>query len=65
MFSLILFVLGITFVVSVTAISYKLGQTKTENAKLAGIIGFLLSFLPPLALIYLAILVFKEEVGTV
>lgn len=65
MYSLIILILGIAFIVAVTTISYKLGLSKTENAKLAAGIGFLLSFLPPLALIYLAVLVFKEEVGTV
>lgn len=42
-------------------LSYKLGVNKTENPKRAAIIGFLLAFLPPLALIYLVILLLKND----
>ncbi|MBN7818650.1 hypothetical protein [Bowmanella yangjiangensis] len=65
MFVLLLPLLFIVFVVTVTLCSYKLGITKTENPKLAALLGFLASFAPPLALIYLAVLLFKDDVAVV
>ena len=55
----------LVFAASMAAISYRLGRTKTENARLAGWIGFLLSFLPPLALIYVIVLSLKDDAATV
>ncbi len=46
-------------------LSYLLGRTKTDNPRMAAMIGLLLSFIPPFALVYLVILALKEEVGTV
>jgi Na+-driven multidrug efflux pump len=46
---------------AVTFASYRLGESKTENPKKAALLGFALSFLPPLALVYLVILFLKEE----
>lgn len=57
--------LFLIFVTCMTVVSYKLGLTKTENARLSGWIGFLLSFLPPLALIYLVVLSLKDDAATV
>ena len=65
MFALIIALVVIAFVLAVTLTSYKLGKTKTENPKLAAMTGFLLCFLPPLALIYLVVLLFKEDAATV
>jgi hypothetical protein len=65
MFALILPLFFIAFIISVTWLSYKLGTTKSDNAKLCAIIGFLLSFLPPFALIYLMVLLLKEDSGIV
>jgi len=65
MWSVLLLVFFVLFISVVTWLSYFLGQTKTENAKVSGIIGFLLSFIPPLGLIYLVILSLKDEVSTV
>lgn len=65
MWSLIIVSMSILFVSVVTWLSYFLGKTKSDNAKVAGAIGFFLSFLPPLALIYLVILSLKEDVDTV
>ena len=62
---IIILLLGMIYVSAVTLVSYKLGLTKTENPKVAAIIGFFASFFPPLALIYLAVLLFKEEVSLV
>lgn len=52
---------ALIYITCVTVLSYKLGINKTENAKRAGIIGFLLSFIPPLALIYIAVLLLKQD----
>jgi len=65
MWIIILSILFILFVSTVTWLSYSLGFTKTENPIKSGVIGFLLSFLPPIGLIYLIILSLKEEVTTV
>lgn len=61
MFALLLPLLFIAFVISVTWVSYQLGTTKTDNPKLCALLGFLLAFLPPIALIYLVVLLFKDD----
>ena len=53
------------FVILGTIISFKLGLTKTDNPRVTAFVGFLLSFFPPLGLIYLAVLALKEDSGTV
>jgi len=65
MFATLIIVLGIAFITAVTWASYTLGKTKTENARVAGIIGFMLCFIPPFALIYLVVLLVKPEVDVV
>jgi hypothetical protein len=65
MWSLILVSAFLLFATAVTLISYRLGLTKTDSARAAALIGLLLSFLPPLALIYLAFLSLKEDVAIV
>jgi len=55
----------IAFITAVTWASYTLGKTKTENARAAGIIGFMLCVIPPFALIYLVVLLVKPEVDVV
>ncbi|KFZ32063.1 hypothetical protein IDSA_05160 [Pseudidiomarina salinarum] len=44
-------------------ISYYLGRRKTTNPVIAGFIGFVLSLVPLLGIIYLAILVLKKDVN--
>ena len=65
MYAILMFLGACLFIGTVTVVSYKLGERKTENPKMAALTGFLLAFLPPLALIYLAVLVFKEDVSVV
>ena len=65
MYSMLIPVVFALFVITVTIISYRLGQTKSDNARMAALIGFLLSFLPPLAMIYLVVLSLKEDAATV
>jgi F0F1-type ATP synthase assembly protein I len=47
----------------VGALCYHLGKRKTNTPKMAAIIGVLLSFAPPLNLIYLAVLVLKNDLN--
>lgn len=49
------------FIATVTWVSYELGDVKRLNPKLSGCIGFVLSFLPPVALIYIAFLALREN----
>ncbi|WP_299788928.1 hypothetical protein [uncultured Shewanella sp.] len=46
-------------------LSFYLGKRKTQTPILATVIGVILSFIPPLALIYLAALVLKNDVNQV
>ena len=53
------------FIAVVAWLSFYLGRTKTENPKVAAMIGGMLAFIPPLALVYLAMLTLKADVDTV
>lgn len=44
-------------------LSFYLGKRKTNSPKLAALIGVLLSLIPPLAFIYLAVLVLKDDIN--
>jgi 4-amino-4-deoxy-L-arabinose transferase-like glycosyltransferase len=61
MYSIILITVFILFLVFVTCSAYRLGKHKTENAKTAALIGLVLSFFPPFALVYLLILLLKND----
>lgn len=65
MWVILIVIMCIFFVSTVTWLSYYLGRTKTENPIASGVTGFVLSFVPPLGLIYLVILSLKDEVTTV
>ena len=57
-----IFVLScITFVCTVSWVSYELTDTKKNNPRLYALVGFVLSFVPPFALFYIAYLAFKES----
>ncbi len=47
----------------ITGLSYYLGKRKTQNVKTTTFIGFLLSFMPPLGLIFVAVLGLKNDVS--
>jgi len=51
------------FIIIVSVLSFYFGKRKTTNPKLTSLIGALLSFIPPLALIYLAVLVLKRDIN--
>lgn len=55
-YSLILFVPLVGF------LSFYLGKRKTHTPKIAMFIGILLSLIPPLGLIYIVILVLKNDI---
>ena len=50
------------FIPIIVILSYYLGKRKTQTPKLATLIGLTLAFIPPLALIYVAALVIKNDV---
>ncbi|GAA6186422.1 hypothetical protein [Aliiglaciecola sp. NS0011-25] len=45
-------------------ICYYLGRRKTETPFLVSLIGFFTAIIPPIALIYLIVLVFKRDLST-
>lgn len=51
----------LVFISTITWLSYKLGETKSMNAKMSSALGFFLSFIPPLALFYIGFLAFKND----
>lgn len=51
------------FVLLVGAFSYYLARHKTKTPLLAALLGVLLSLMPPLALLYLVVLVFKKDLS--
>lgn len=50
----------LVFISTITWLSYKLGETKTMNAKFSCVLGFFLAFLPPIALVYIGFLAFRD-----
>ena len=50
-------------IVVVGVLSFYLGKRKTNSPKMVTLIGVLLSIFPPLGLIYLAILVLKNDIN--
>jgi hypothetical protein len=61
MYSIIFFIVFIVFLIFVTWTAYRLGQSKTETPRTAAMIGFALAFFPPFALVYLLILLLKND----
>lgn len=57
-----LFVLScMVFITTITWLSYQLAEAKAMNPIGAGVIGFFLSLVPPIGLIFIAYLAFKKE----
>ena len=59
----IIFISVIVIVIVTSVLSYYLGKRKTSTPKIATFIGVLLAFIPPLGLIYIAILVLKNDIN--
>ncbi|WP_126165872.1 hypothetical protein [Shewanella khirikhana] len=53
----------LVFALLMGAVSYYLGCRKTQTPILTAVLGMLLSLIPPLALIFVAVLVFKKDVN--
>jgi len=51
------------FVLVMGALSYYLGRRKTQTPVLAGLLGLVLSIIPPFALVYLVVLVCKKDIN--
>lgn len=54
----------IVFILAVGAMSYYLGRRKTQTPILACLLGVMLSIIPPFALLYLVVLVLKNDLGS-
>lgn len=54
----------IVFILVVGALSYYLGRRKTQTPILVGLLGLVLSIIPPFGLVYLVVLVLKKDVGS-
>ena len=52
------------FTLIMGAVCYYLGRRKTQTPVLAGLLGVVLSIIPPFALVYLVVLVLKKDVGS-
>lgn len=65
MYSIIAVGIAFVYIGIVTYLSWQLAIAKTNDPRTAALIGFLLSFIPPLAMIYLVILLLKPEVDVI
>lgn len=52
----------IVFAVIMALVTFYLGKRKTETPILASIIGFFSALIPPLALVYLIVLICKKDI---
>jgi len=50
-------------IVVIGILSFYLGKRKTNSPKIVALVGVLLSTIPPLGLIYLAVLVLKNDIN--
>lgn len=55
------FIIGLAIFMAI--VSYYLGRRKTETPILVAAIGCFTAFIPPVALVYLIILVFKRDIS--
>lgn len=54
----------ILFALIMGAVCYYIGRRKTQTPVLAGLLGVVLSIIPPFTLAYLVVLVLKKDVST-
>ena len=59
-----IFLFIIISVIITTSFSYYLGKRKTQTPKIVTSIGFLLSFLQPFGLVFIAFLALKNDIDT-
>jgi Mn2+/Fe2+ NRAMP family transporter len=55
-------IIGLFYLMVVTAISYYLGKRKTNTPILIAIIGLFTTLIPPIALIFLIVLALKKDI---
>ena len=60
--SIVFVVLALLYFVVVVRLCDYLGNRKTETPRICAVIGFFLAFVPPFLLIYLALLVLKDDI---
>ena len=58
----LIFYAVISWVMLITFLSYKLAIRKTKSVERVSTWGFVLAFIPPLAIIYLLVLFFKKDI---
>jgi hypothetical protein len=51
------------WIIIATVLTYFLAKRKTQTPVIATILGFFLSFMPPLSMIYLIVLVLKNDIS--
>lgn len=56
------FFLLFVFIIFAAVTSFILGKRKTSSPRIAACIGAMLGLVPPLALVYLVILMFREDI---
>lgn len=52
------------FALIMGAVCYYLGRRKTQTPVLAGLLGVVLSIIPPFGLVYLMVLILKKDNGS-
>ena len=52
------------FALIMGAVCYYLGRRKTQTPVLAGLLGVVLSLIPPFALVYFVVLLLKNDAGS-
>lgn len=57
--------LFIGFIGLIGFLSYYLGKRKTQTPKLTAFLGVLLAFVPPFALLYIIVLIIKNDIQPV
>ncbi len=55
----------LVFVLLIGILSYYLGKRKTQTPKLTAFLGVLLAFVPPFALLYIIVLIIKNDIQPV
>ena len=55
----------LVFVLLIGILSYYLGKRKTQTPKLTAFLGGLLAFVPPFALLYIIVLIIKNDIQPV
>ena len=52
----------LVFAITMAAVCFYLGKRKTQSPVIASVIGFFSALIPPIAIIYLIVLVLKKDI---